>query len=399
MPEKISELSQELEQFVERKNHHHLPLQDDDTNNNKKIVDDDDDDCYFIGVDTPAALDAGDSESPSMDNRTATSSFLPTTTYDYENQHDSSAGNLTASSSNSSSSNNCWVSEQSPLLLEEVREEEGEREDEPKKEDSETRRREAEQTVMELATLLDLGNMITSSSPIQDKTESPTSVLSGPHPQNATKSRSWFSSLRLSRESSNKIRSMVDPEIIRASTRQENPNPQDDSSCEGHSFVKLQSKDRAKSLPITRKSSLKRIPSILSSSSKSQNSLKRNNVSFGKLQTREYNIALSDHPSCSFGPPIQLGWEFKDLSTVSLDDYEKVRSPRRSPHEMVLSYNMRKYLLLKRAGYSKNEIEDAMNEVERVKRERLVTEVFLPVQKIDETVEDVIRSVSSVFRR
>ena len=165
--------------------------------------------------------------------------------------------------------------------------------------------------------------------------------------------------------------------------------------------------DRSNSLPscIPRKSSLKRIPSLQSSSTDGdgngtnaplKSSVKRT-VSFGKLETREFSIALSDHPSCSYGPPISLGWDFRDKESMELEHYEQHRSPRRQMHQMILSYNVRRFLLLKRAGYSHDELEQAMNEVERVKRERLVTDLLLPASKIDETVEEVVRRVKSMF--
>lgn len=173
-----------------------------------------------------------------------------------------------------------------------------------------------------------------------------------------------------------------------------------------HQFRILNKDSRSNSMPprLPRKSSLKRIPSMQSSStdgdgSRNENALKsvKRTVSFGKLETREFSIALSDHPSCSYGPPISLGWDFCDRESVELDKYEEDRSPRRAMHQMILSYNVRRYLLLKRAGYSHDELEKAMSDVERVKRERLVTDLLLPMSKIDETVEDVVRRMKTVF--
>ena len=177
----------------------------------------------------------------------------------------------------------------------------------------------------------------------------------------------------------------------------ENPSPRQ--------FRALNKDDRANSLPprLARKSSMKRIPSMQSSGTEEDSSVSvqsksvKRTVSFGKLETREFSIALSDHPSCSYGPPISLGWDFRDKESVELEKYEERRSPRRQMHQMILSYNVRRYLLLKRAGYSNDELEQAMNEVDRVKRGRLVTDLLLPVSKIDETVEEVVRRMKSIF--
>jgi hypothetical protein len=128
----------------------------------------------------------------------------------------------------------------------------------------------------------------------------------------------------------------------------------------------------------------------------STSSLKRN-VSFTNLEIREYSIALSDHPGCSYGPPIQLGWEYRDQKAVDVEEYEQRRPPRRPASELVMSYNVRRYLLLKRAGYSKPELQAAMKEVERVKRDRMVTDLLLPASKIDETLEEIIQSFREVL--
>lgn len=167
---------------------------------------------------------------------------------------------------------------------------------------------------------------------------------------------------------------------------------------------------------LPRKPSLKRISSLQSSenhsgipnssssnnnNSSSSTNLKRN-VSFSKLEIREYNIELSDHPGCSFGPPIQLGWKVCDETTMSVEDYEQMRlhqhRPRRSGTDLTLSYNVRRYLLLKRAGYSKAELKQAMKEVNRIKRERLVTDLLLPASFLDETLEDWMHKVKQFFQ-
>ncbi|KAL7568676.1 hypothetical protein ACA910_021674 [Epithemia clementina (nom. ined.)] len=129
-----------------------------------------------------------------------------------------------------------------------------------------------------------------------------------------------------------------------------------------------------------RRSSLKR--------SGSDSSFPKRAVSFGSLCTRVYNIALSDHPSCSHGPPIALGWKYIDKEPIPLEKYERRRVPRRSLEELALPYNVRMYLLIHRAGYSRKQLDKAMIEVERVKRDRLMTELFSPIMGFfDEAVE------------
>ena len=175
-----------------------------------------------------------------------------------------------------------------------------------------------------------------------------------------------------------------------------------DPSTTQHEFTMLHSYDRANSLPmnliessstscLTRKSSLKKFSSVSSFSTL------KPTVSFSNLEIREYDVAISDHPSCSFGPPVQLSWEYKQKEIVPVDSYEQSRSPRRERRDLVLSYYDRRFLLIKQAGYSKKEIKQTMLEVERVKRERLVTDLLLPASGLDETMETVLDTVKKLF--
>ena len=124
----------------------------------------------------------------------------------------------------------------------------------------------------------------------------------------------------------------------------------------------------------------------------------KRSVRFGTLETRVYSIALSDHPSCSFGPPISLGWEYQEKGAILVEQFEEQRSPRRNMEQMALSCRARKYLLVRRAGYSKRELKAAMNEVERVKRERLMTDLFLPTSNFDEILEELMYCLKLLFR-
>ena len=140
-------------------------------------------------------------------------------------------------------------------------------------------------------------------------------------------------------------------------------------------------------------------PSLLSSSPQ----LKRN-VSFGNMQIRQYNVTISDNPSCSHGPPIQLSWEYdkgKEI-IVSVESYEKSRTtdgdnPRREHDQLLLSFHERHFLLMKQGRCSKREIKRTMKEVKRVKRERMVTDLFLPASLLDETMENIISTVKTFF--
>jgi hypothetical protein len=182
-----------------------------------------------------------------------------------------------------------------------------------------------------------------------------------------------------------------------------------------HSFTKLTREGRTTSFPlewasssplgrtVRRRSSLKKVSSYgqfpPTKPSSSSNTLKRN-VSFGSMKIREFSVALSDNPCCSYGPPIGLSWDFHEKEEVPLDTYEASRQGnRRQGHSLLLSFYERHFLLIKQGGYSKKEIKETMWEVERVKRERMVTDLFLPASPLDETMEHILDVVKKYFRR
>jgi hypothetical protein len=56
----------------------------------------------------------------------------------------------------------------------------------------------------------------------------------------------------------------------------------------------------------------------------------KKSVSFSSLEIREYEVVIGDHPCCTRGVPLSLGWEYSEAGFLNLDDYEEGRSPRRS---------------------------------------------------------------------
>lgn len=201
----------------------------------------------------------------------------------------------------------------------------------------------------------------------------------------------------------------------------------------------LTAHDRTNSLPLPkRRSSLKHFPSNKSlvqqqKGNSNNNTTTKRSVSFSELQIREYNIDLSDHPACSYGPPIQLSWEYHSAKTVSVEDYETAKqtatrnkqqqqrkqqeknSSRQQPQEQLLHqttsssgssnssprllpYNVRQYWLQHGAGYSVEDIQRCMQAVDRTKRERLLTDMFAPTHPFwDEKWEEVVTAIKQFF--
>lgn len=71
-----------------------------------------------------------------------------------------------------------------------------------------------------------------------------------------------------------------------------------------------------------------------SDTSEDSNSSQR--VSFSTVEFHEHANVLGCSPSTTNGPPIEIGWQQIDHLSISLDDYEEQRPPRRIKEELVM---------------------------------------------------------------
>ena len=163
-------------------------------------------------------------------------------------------------------------------------------------------------------------------------------------------------------------------------------------------YYSLPSPSVGSSSSIASKSALK--------TSSSNRSLNRN-VSFNNLSIREYNVEIGDNPSCSCGVPISLGWDYEEQEALPLDALDDPETTalggsgsrrRRKTHELILSYNDRRRLL-KSAGYSREELQECLQTVQKVKHERGMTELFLAVAPLEDVMETVLHGVQDLFSK
>merc|ERR1712032_778697 len=75
---------------------------------------------------------------------------------------------------------------------------------------------------------------------------------------------------------------------------------------------------------------------ISSDENSTEKSRRRNSkVNFSNILIREYDIVIGDHPCCTMGCPLSLGWEYSDRKAVTtIDEYEANRPPRRSRNNL-----------------------------------------------------------------
>lgn len=128
---------------------------------------------------------------------------------------------------------------------------------------------------------------------------------------------------------------------------------------------------------------------------------KNRNVHFGRVHIRQFGISISENPCVGEGPPIELGWDFREKQpsqALSVDQYEAIRLPRRRRRlqDFLLSDRERRRMLL--ARYTHQDIKECIRQVEQIKRQRVLTYLMLPASALDEAAEDMYRYVTRSFK-
>jgi hypothetical protein len=96
-------------------------------------------------------------------------------------------------------------------------------------------------------------------------------------------------------------------------------------------------------------------------------------VQFDRITIRNYNMTLTDNPSCTRGIPVGLSWEYDpEEIEVPFEDYESSRDGfRRSKREMIIPDQIRYHTLRYEFDVSRQEITDMIKEVQNTRRQRL----------------------------
>lgn len=123
-------------------------------------------------------------------------------------------------------------------------------------------------------------------------------------------------------------------------------------------------------------------------------------VSFHAVEVREYKRQLGDQLCATSGPPIGIGWEYRESKKVrSVDEYERIRGPkRRKSLELHLPRRAREEIL-QDFGVARSEMDMASKETEKNKRDRLRSANRAKFQWIEEGVESAKRKLKGIVRR
>eukprot|EP00934_Nitzschia_sp_Nitz4_P006341 Nitzschia sp. Nitz4//scaffold315_size20666//2786//3223//NITZ4_008640-RA/size20666-processed-gene-0.1-mRNA-1//1//CDS//3329547483//6331//frame0 len=101
-------------------------------------------------------------------------------------------------------------------------------------------------------------------------------------------------------------------------------------------------------------------------------------VSFGDVTIMEFPVVLSENPAVSSGAPIEIGWRPKYVHTEQVEVYDFLKESQRKPttassrRVKTLSVPKRAQLLMS-AGYSIDEIAEAVLRVENAQKQRAET--------------------------
>jgi hypothetical protein len=127
---------------------------------------------------------------------------------------------------------------------------------------------------------------------------------------------------------------------------------------------------------------------------------KQKRVTFSTVQIRHYPIILCDHPFCSAGPPVGLGWEYEVMPEMDLKRYDRLRKGERRTNmkQLILSPTQRNELM-DRIGVSLNDRRVAEREVKKIQRNRAMEGIWIHMTAPFETVVGSARRMQRAFKR
>jgi hypothetical protein len=138
----------------------------------------------------------------------------------------------------------------------------------------------------------------------------------------------------------------------------------------------------------------------------------RHQITIDSLQIREYPRCLGVNPSTSTGPPLTIGWQYRNATpsgsnkknsdqakekeerVISVDEYEELRGARREKSEMLVPASAREDMLAE-WGHSRMEMNMASKAVmvDRSRRDRSAQSTSKRSRSIQERMEGLRKSL------
>jgi len=129
-----------------------------------------------------------------------------------------------------------------------------------------------------------------------------------------------------------------------------------------------------------------------SNSSRNKNQTNQNQlrVIFDTIEIRSFAIVLGDNPSVTKGPPISIGWDYFAQCELPLTKFERSRPPRRWKPQLKIPWDVR-YEMLERCGERDEDVEAQVRAVDRIKQQRVQTELDLWKTHYEDSIERMTR--------
>jgi hypothetical protein len=123
-------------------------------------------------------------------------------------------------------------------------------------------------------------------------------------------------------------------------------------------------------------------------------------VSFKSVHVRKYERILGDNPACSSGPSLSLGWNYDENEEVfTVDEWEYNRDDLLYKDLLDLAISPRDRILwLQSLGYSDDEIEQCMKDINLIKLQRTKTAQNNVLQKTEEVLVTAKLRLDKLFR-
>lgn len=122
-------------------------------------------------------------------------------------------------------------------------------------------------------------------------------------------------------------------------------------------------------------------------------------VAFSEVEVRRYALCVGDSPAVSLGVPISIDWDCVSAEVMPIDEFEKIHSVGKSEEELAIPAEERE-MMARKAGFTTEQIRDAVRAINAAKMERERTLDTLNNASQEEFMEKLRKSVwNATLRR
>ena len=122
-------------------------------------------------------------------------------------------------------------------------------------------------------------------------------------------------------------------------------------------------------------------------------------VQFSTVEIRSYPICAGDNPAVTKGVAITMDWDHDSVRTVPLEEYEDGRPFPRSLRQLKMT-SFQRADRLRAMGYSRSEIQEWVQRVDRLRKQRMRTTKNLALAPMEEFLEAIRRAaLNATIRR